>query len=270
MRTIFTMAFRRPGTTSPSYHDNSTNDAMGRPTSEDPIAVSLDSVLGYLNFSSGNHDARFFANFDELFRQYSRPFELLRELLESDEHCVARSNKRANAETTVDDLLDRNDLFEPEKFSWSSLAADCSDEPWIKVHHQLIERLDWLEKNNETFRDSTQVRDVVAFVFEDFLPALLKFHRDQLFHQRTEVLFNSFFVARAFETTLGNIALARADRLSTVLEQFNDHLGHRPVATLESQKIEPYPHEWIRPLPIWVREVGPASSPYEGLSLIHI
>ncbi len=238
---------------------------MGRPTSENPISVCLDSVIGYLNFASGSHDVRFFANLDELFRQHSQPLALLDELLESDAHSVARSNKRANAETTIEQLLDRNDLFEPAMFSWSSLSSECREETWIRIHAQIIQRLDWLEENNETFRNSAQVRDVLGFVYEDLLPAFLKFHRDQLFHQRTEFLFNSFFLARAFETSLKNIELPRADRLRTVLEQFNDHLGHRPVATLESQNVEPYDHEWIRPVPVWVKEYGAAVGPYETL-----
>src|SRR5690606_14462326 len=40
------------------------------------------------------------------------------------------------------------------------------------------------------------------------------------------------------------------------LTHLNDFLGHRPVAALESQKIEPYRHEHVRPIPLDSRGVG--------------
>ena len=69
---------------------------MGRANPEHQTDALLDKILGYLNFSSGNHDANFFRNLDELFSQHSNPEALLTKLLDGAGHHVARSNKRSN------------------------------------------------------------------------------------------------------------------------------------------------------------------------------
>ncbi len=239
--------------------------AMVKATSKNSIEACLDSVLGYLNFSTGSHDSRFFQNLNGIFCQFCKPDDLLSEMLLSNQHSVARSNKRANAETTIDELLDRNDPFEVGQFSWEFLESSCKQETWAKAYRMLSDRLNCLSENNDTYRDSSQAYKVLTFVFQGLLPAYLKFHRDQLFHQHTEFMFNGFFIARACETSLKNLDLVHADKVSEVLQQLNDHLGHRPVATLESQKIEPYPFEWIRPIPVYIKDAGAAAGPYAAL-----
>ena len=185
---------------------------MGRVTPENPSAVLVDKILGYLNFSSGNHDANFFRHLDEVFSQFSQPQELLSEMLDSAEHNVARSNKRSNEETSIEQLLDKNDPFEvsPDEQSEADSPA------WKKVAAALTDRLEVLEKTNETFRDPRQAKLALKFVFDEFLVAWLGFHRDLLFHQRTEFIFNSFFVARAFEQTLSLIDLSDEQRLAKI------------------------------------------------------
>ena len=42
-------------------------------------------------------------------------------------------------------------------------------------------------------------------------------------------------------------------------------IGYRPVAVLESQQIEPYAHERVRPIPLYIQGVGVAHGPYEEL-----
>ncbi|QEG20673.1 hypothetical protein [Mariniblastus fucicola] len=234
---------------------------MGRANPEHPSDALIDKILGYLNFSSGNHDANFFRNLDEVFSQHSNPEQLLGELLNSADHRVARSNKRSNEETSIEQLLDKNDPFEVSAADQSE--SDCP--AWRKVANVLTQRLDALEQDNETFRDPVQARTALSFVFDKFLIAWLSFHRDLLFHQRTEFTFNSFFVARAFELTLRLIDLPDEQRLAKALAQFNDFLGHRPIATLESQQIEAYPNEWIRPIPVYVAGVGAATGPYKTI-----
>src|SRR5690606_34230945 len=44
--------------------------------------------------------------------------------------------------------------------------------------------------------------------------------------------------------------------IGSAIGRLNDYIGHRPVAVLETQKLEPYPHEWVRPIPIYVRGAG--------------
>jgi hypothetical protein len=234
---------------------------MGRATPENSNEATLDRILGYLNFSSGNHDVNFFKNLDQVFSQHSFPDLLLSELLDASEHHVGRSNKRSNAETSIEQLLDKNDPFESQLFD---VAAE-NVPAWTVVYVTLRDRLDFLAESNETFREPEQAREVLHFVFEQLLPGWLKFHRDLLFHQRTDFLFNSFFVARAMELTLQLNDVPAAKKLKAVLGQLNDHLGHRPIASLESQQIEPYQHEWIRPIPVYVRDAGAAVGPYQRI-----
>ena len=54
-------------------------------------------------------------------------------------------------------------------------------------------------------------------------------------------------------------------RLSLRRCAVNDYIGYRPVATLESQKIEPYQHEWIRPDPLFIKGSGVAVGRYHDV-----
>lgn len=234
---------------------------MGRVTPDHPNDAMLDKILGYLNFSSGNHDANFFRSLDAVFSQFSNPQDLLTKMLEGREHHVARSNKRSNEEASIEQLLDKNDPFEIS----ADEQSEANSPTWMKVAAALSDRLDELEGDSETFRDPRQAKSVLNFVFKDFLVAWLGFHRDLLFHQSTEFIFNSFFIARVFEQTLSLIDLPDDQRITKMLEQFNDHLGHRPIATLESQQIEAYPNEWIRPIPVFIEGVGAADGPYQSI-----
>ena len=57
--------------------------------------------------------------------------------------------------------------------------------------------------------------------------------------------------------------------------RLNDFLGHRPVAVLRTaQKIQPYAHEWVRPIPLFIREAGVAVGRYhdvvaQALEILH-
>ncbi len=41
----------------------------------------------------------------------------------------------------------------------------------------------------------------------------------------------------------------------------NDFVGHRPVPNLEGHPSRPYAHEFVRPVPIYIRGVGPRTGP---------
>ena len=46
----------------------------------------------------------------------------------------------------------------------------------------------------------------------------------------------------------------------------NDFVGYRPVAVLENdRRMEPYPHERFRPIPVYLRDAGTAHGPYHEL-----
>ena len=57
----------------------------------------------------------------------------------------------------------------------------------------------------------------------------------------------------------------RADRHPSPT-RLDDFIGHRPVAVLRTpRKIEPYEHEWVRPIPLYIRGVGVGTGRYERL-----
>ena len=59
----------------------------------------------------------------------------------------------------------------------------------------------------------------------------------------------------------------QAERIvAGAVSQLNDYLGHRPVAVLRTQqKIQPYAHEWVRPIPLCIRGAGVAAGRYHDL-----
>jgi len=130
-------------------------------------------------------------------------------------------------------------------------------------------RLDELAAEGGTFSNITQAKTVLDLLDGHVLGDYRDFHRDLLAHQDEATLFGPLFVGRVFEAILaelstGGDATAEA-RSSAVIARLNDYVGHRPLATLETRQTEPYPHEWHRPVPLWIRGVGSAFSPYEAL-----
>ena len=242
---------------------------MGRPQSEKTVLPQVDQILGYLNFSAGNHDPTFIGNLNQVFEHYTDSQRLWEEVLESRCRTVPRHKNSQPTEDpgqrgSLKNLL-RNDG--EDRSRCQLIRPDGITPAFAAVHQALVTRLESLGDQNETFRDSRQASSVIAFVFEQFLPAYLRHHRDLLFHQNTEIIFNSFFVARLFEAALSfSWPTDESDgRVREMLKTINDHIGHRPVATLESREIEPYSHEYIRPVPVYIRDVSVAAGPYQEL-----
>src|SRR4029079_6145485 len=134
---------------------------------------------------------------------------------------------------------------------------------WLEVSRVLTERLADLRTSSSTFSDAEQAAAVLELVFDQTLPAYRRFHRDLLFHRADDSLFRPFFVGRVFEAVLKQgPPWSERDRIVTAaVSQLNDYIGHRPVAALESQKLEAYKHEFVRPIPIYVRGAGGSFGP---------
>jgi hypothetical protein len=147
-------------------------------------------------------------------------------------------------------------------------AQQVTDEPtWRTAWDTLQETLLLLHPHHPAFHDVAQATAALALLRDHVLPGYLEFHRDLLFHQQPQTLFNSLFVGRACEATLRQGApWDEHERISRqAIAQLNDYIGHRPVAALESQKIKPYPHEWVRPIPLYIRDVGVAVGRYRAV-----
>ena len=142
-------------------------------------------------------------------------------------------------------------------------------EPAWKMFFRLLRiELADLQQHNPTFKDISQATAVTDLTADHLLPAYRSHHRDLLHHQADALLFNSLFVGRAFEAVFRQSGpWTETKRIVTDARLWlNDFMGHRPVAVLETeQKIEPYPHEKVRPIPLYVAGAGTAPGRYHTL-----
>jgi hypothetical protein len=150
------------------------------------------------------------------------------------------------------------------------VAAACvADEPaWKALAERLRAELRSVRGTVEAFRQTEQAEAVLHLVFDLALPAYREHHCDLLFHQSEEGLFQPLWIGRMCEAVLQQGGpWQESDRIvPAAIHQLNDYLGHRPVAVLQTeQKIQPYEHEWVRPIPLWIRGVGAAPGPYREL-----
>ncbi|MBT7730015.1 MAG: hypothetical protein HN703_14130, partial [Planctomycetaceae bacterium] len=126
-----------------------------------------------------------------------------------------------------------------------------------------------LHQTDPAFRNVDQAKGVVRIVFEQVLPAYREFHRDLLEHQAVGAIERPFFLMAIFQAVLatGGPWEGEDDNVvKKVLYKINDYMGWRPVAVLENGQLsEPYRHERVRPLPIYIRGVGAAHGHFSRL-----
>src|SRR5205085_6116661 len=149
-------------------------------------------------------------------------------------------------------LANLNRLFELTAVQGTNVPV------WLGVGRSLTDRLAELRNSSAAFRDADQAAAVLELVFDQTLPAYRRFHRDLLFHRSDESLFRPFFVGRVCEVVLRQgPPWSESDRIvSGAVSLLNDYIGHRPVAVFASKKLEAYKHEFVRPIPIFIRGAG--------------
>ena len=204
---------------------------MDRKRPSEDVSAAAREILGYLNFSSGKPEPRFLESLSGLFG-------------------AIEARRPAKAGTT-------NQAGKPAKRP-----------VWRAVADVLRAELQAVRGTTDAFREVEQAEAALRLVFDAALPAYREFHRDLLFHQSDETLFQPFFVGRMCEAVLRQGGpWEETDRIvPAALRQLNDYLGHRPIAVLQTeQKIQPYEHEWVRPIPLWIRGAGVAVGPYREL-----
>lgn len=137
-------------------------------------------------------------------------------------------------------------------------------EPWLVVGQWLRKELRRLSPGNGAFQDVKQAEGVIQQVWQHVLPAYRQFHSDLLFHVSSRELFQPLFVGRVCEAVLAQGApWEDTDRVTAgAIRQLNDYVGHRPVPALATHKHEPYAHEFVRPIPIYIEGAGAAPGPY--------
>jgi hypothetical protein len=150
----------------------------------------------------------------------------------------------------------------------NDLCAQFAGTPpaWRGAVRALEAAMPRLASVSATFADISQAQAVVRLLGE-LLPAYRAFHADLLFHQSEETLFGAFFVGRACEAILQQGAPWEETQrvVSGALARLNDYVGYRPVATLESRRHEAYPHEWLRPVPLYIQGAGVESGRYAAV-----
>jgi hypothetical protein len=183
---------------------------------------ALERVLGYLNFSSGTEDVQF--------------------------------------------LSQLNFLYEMLEAGGTHAEGDGGAEQGTgyRLLRLLTAKLTELEGHSPAFQDASQVRRALVLLRDEILPGYQTFHRDLLFHHTAQTLYRPFLVGRICEVTLqhGDVWDDPNELRVRVIRTLNDYVGYRPVAVLESRVHEPYAHERVRPIPIYVRGAGAGSGPY--------
>ena len=152
--------------------------------------------------------------------------------------------------------------------AFALLTQRGSADPCAELHAWLRADLTALKRGGQAFQNTTQAEAVLQLTFGQVLPEYRRFHAELLFHQSERDLFQSFFVARVFEAVLGQGGPWNEERriVGAALRQLNDFAGHRPVAILETRpRGEPYEHEKLRPIPLYIRGAGVAHGRYHDL-----
>ncbi|HEY1603376.1 MAG TPA: hypothetical protein VGG64_27480 [Pirellulales bacterium] len=148
-------------------------------------------------------------------------------------------------------------------------AAGASQAPWRALGTKLDKELAALSAASAPgFESIDQASAVLPLVFQRLLAEYRAFHSDLLGHHSDAELWQPFFIAKAIQAVLREQPpWPEGDRIiAGAIEGLNSFIGHRPVAVLRTaQKIEPYPHEWVCPLPLYVVGAGVAQGRYHDL-----
>ena len=149
-----------------------------------------------------------------------------------------------------------------EVFRGFADRADATD-----LKSTLLQSLSAME-GEAAFADSQQAQQVIELTLTEVIPAYREWHADLLFHLPDDDFEHPFFVARLFEAVLKQGApWGERDRVvSGVLAQINNFTGYRPKAILEDGRLAvPYDHEAFCPVPLFLKNAGVATGPYETL-----
>ncbi len=188
---------------------------------------------------------------------------------------------------------------------------------WRRLASVLWDYLKFIQPSSDVFAQDVQVRRTLIFGFRYFFPFYRVWHKDLLFHQNDDTLFNAFSIGEAFyailkEHAFESIPAEKAEvdsgafflepegasgasneketldggktfdeekssekrscifqtpeiqaALRRVLSRYDDFIGYRPIPVLHSkQKMQPYRHEWLHAIPLYIQGVGVVHGPY--------
>lgn len=152
----------------------------------------------------------------------------------------------------------------------AAFLADAGDPaPWLALPKWLAHALGELEAGGSpAFRDTAQARAVIDAALVRLPPAYRTHHADLLAHQADAGLFGPLFLARCCEAVLRQgPPWDEPERIvGGALALLNDYVGYRPIAVLETRpNTEYYPHEKVRPVPVFLAGAGVGPGPYADL-----
>src|SRR5437867_2936128 len=213
-------------------------------------SVSIPAILGYLNFSEGKPDSRFQKQLNEAYALFAQGADAM------------RSEREGEAPAGPG--------FHPACGSAgaSHSRSESRQQPWQAFHETLTGKLEQLKKEGGGFQDARQAEAALALIFDHLMPTYRRHHQDLLAHLSDAELFQPFFVARIAEAVLTQgPPWQETERIvAGALNQLNDYVGYRPIAILETRpKGEPYDHERVRPIPLYIRGAGVAWGRYQAL-----
>jgi hypothetical protein len=153
--------------------------------------------------------------------------------------------------------------------AYAQFAAEGSAAPWRSLYDWLVQQCDALSAGGSSaFRDVSQAQAVLRLAFERVPAAYRAHHVDLLAHQTDAALFTPFFLARICEAVLSQAGPWDEEEriVGGALAKLNDYVGHRPIAVLETRpQTELYPHERVRPIPLYIQGAGVAFGRYEAI-----
>ena len=186
----------------------------------------VEQILGYLNFSSGADDPRFFDSLNRL-------GGLIQQRLE-----------------------DRPDRKSEGEAAWCVLGNTI--QAALERLHQDSEAFRQVDQARAVLR---LVFQETLPAYREHHGDLLFHHSDQALFQP---LFIGRVCQAVLEE--GAPWDQRDRIVEGALTRLNDFIGHRPVAVLRSrQKLQPYANEWVRPIPLFIDGAGVAKGRYHDL-----
>ncbi|GAB6184834.1 hypothetical protein JCM17478_03360 [Thermopirellula anaerolimosa] len=187
-------------------------------------------MLGYLNYSDGTRDPRFFAAMNRLFVQ----------------------------------------VFGGTGDCYGKIGEAAGATPWSPIVGHLRDAIPGLRTRGEAFSNVDRAQSALEMVFDGLIPAYLDFHGDLLGRGFATSLCSPFLLARFCEAILQSRAedeeAPPSSTIRAALAKVNDYVGYRPTAVLEGNRAtKPYDHEYVCPIPLYVRGAGTAFGRYHAL-----
>jgi hypothetical protein len=165
-----------------------------------------------------------------------------------------------------------------EILGYLNFSSGRPDPSFERLLNELVERIGWsrlrpalrkvlqqLADDAPAFHQPHQAEAVLSLTFDEVLPAYRAFHSDLLSHLSEKDFQQPLLLARVMEAIIEQGPPWTETRrvVSNSIDQLNDFLGYRPIAVLENgRRMQPYPHERFRPIPLYIRGVGVAFGPH--------